>query len=409
MQNDKLKKIIPILVIALLLGLGALAYFLFFKNTENTEKPTIDLPVSGNIKPGSNNTGSVKPGNSNSNNNQNTNGSFSPTLRLVYDEPVGGGVTFERGGKNYTRFVERTKGNVYETEADNIKVKRLTNNTIAELYNAYWTKNGEQVVGQYLRDQKEIQTFIGSIKSKTGGEGELQTQFLSQDLGDIKISPDDNKLAFLSNSVVGSSLITSNLSAGQKVEVFNSPLNEWLIEFPNSSFVTITSKADKDTQGLSKTINLRTGEEEMVLSGIKGLTTLFNPDLKKVLYSQSVGNSFESSIIEKGKSSPSRLKTNTLPEKCVWSEIEKNILFCAVPQNIREANYPKDWYLGLVSFKDELWKINTVTGETNFLINLNDASGEDFDAYKISLSKNEKFITIVNKNNLKLYTAQIVK
>lgn len=411
MQNDKLKKIIPILIIIVLLGLGALAYFLFFKNTDTNTNPAIDLPVSGNVKPGSGNSGgSTKPGNtSNGNNNQNTNGAFSPTLRLVYDEPVGGGVTFERGGKNYTRFVERTKGNVYETDADNIKVKRLTNNTIAQLYNAYWTKNGEQLIGQYLRDQKEIQTFVGSIKSKTGGEGELQTQFLSQDLGDIKISPDDNKLAFLSNSVVGSSLITSNLSAGQKVEAFNSPLNEWLVEFPNSSFVTVTSKADKDTQGLSKTINLRTGEEEMVLSGIKGLTTLFNSDLKKVLYSQSVGNSFESSIIEKGKSSPSRLKTNTLPEKCVWSEIEKNILFCATPQNIPEGNYPKDWYLGLISFKDELWKINTTTGETNFLINLSDSSGENFDAYKISLSKNEKFITLVNKNNLKLYTVQITK
>jgi flagellar basal body-associated protein FliL len=64
MQNDKLKKIIPILIIVALLGLGALAYFLFFKNTDTNKDPAIDLPVSGNIKPGSgSNSGSTKPGN----------------------------------------------------------------------------------------------------------------------------------------------------------------------------------------------------------------------------------------------------------------------------------------------------------------------------------------------------------
>jgi hypothetical protein len=330
-------------------------------------------------------------------------------LRLVYENPVSGGITFEKNGKNYTRFMERAKGNVYETEAENIRVSRLTNNTIPQIYNSYWTKDGEQLVGQYLRDQEKVQTFIGTIKQKSAGEGELQTQFLSQNLGDIKISPNSTQLSYLTTGTTGSSLTISNLSAGQKIEVFNSPLNEWLIDWPNSNFITITSKPDKDVAGLSKTVNVKTGSEEIKLSNINGLTTLYSPDLKKIVYSQSIGSGFETYIFDTDKKSSSILRVNTLPEKCVWSELEKNILFCASPQNIPSGEYPKDWYLGTKSFKDEFWKINVTTGETTFLINLNDASNEDLDAYKISLSKNEKFLTFVNKNNLKLYTLQIVK
>jgi hypothetical protein len=99
---------------------------------------------------------------------------------------------------------------------------------------------------------------------------------------------------------------------------------------------------------------------------------------------------------------------STLPVSAITAPLNnKNVIFCAVPEEIIDGEYPEDWYLGLKSFKDEMWKTNVETGETVYLSNLSNGAGEDIDAYKISLSQNEKFITFLNKNNLKLYTLQI--
>ncbi len=416
MQNDKLKKIIPIIIIFVLIGLGVLAYFLFFRGTNINTDP--NLPISGDIDNNNGNQGNNNnnngttggtAGDNGNNNGNNTGGAFKPQLRLVSETPTSGGVTFNKEGKDYTRFIERAKGNAYETEAKNIRPQRLTTNTIPQIYNAYWTKNGDQLVGQYLRDQEKVQTFLGSVKDKTGGNGELQTQFLNATVGDVIFSPNNSQIAYINQSEIGSSIITSNLSLQQKLEIFSSPLNDWLIDWPEQNYLIISSKPAKDIDGLSQTVNLKTGEEKLVLSDKKGLTTLYSSDLKRVLHSESNKNSFDSYIlnIETNQSFPFRF--NTLPEKCVWSQIEKTTLFCAVPETIPTGDYPEDWYLGTKSFKDEMWKTNISTGETVFLTNLSNDAGEDVDAYKMSLSSNEKFLTFLNKNNLKLYTLQIVE
>jgi hypothetical protein len=413
MQNDKLKKIIPVIIILALIGLGLLAYFLFFRGTSVSTDP--NLPISGDIdnnngNQGNNNgsTGGTAGDNDNDNGN-NTGGAFKPQLRLVSPTPTSGGITFSKENMDYTRFVERAKGNAYETEAKNIRPQRLTNNTIPQIYNAYWTKNGNQLVGQYLRDQEKVQTFLGNVKDKVGGDGELQTQFLNGTVGDVVFSPNNSQVAYINQTEIGSSVITSNLSLQQKLEIFSSPLNDWLIDWPEQNNLIISSKPAKDIDGLSQTINLKTGEEKLILSDKKGLTTLYSSDLKRVIYSESNKNSFDAYVlsIETNQSLPFRF--NTLPEKCVWSQVEKTTLFCAVPETISASDYPEDWYLGTKSFKDEMWKTNVETGETVYLSNLSNDAGEDVDSYKMSLSSNEKFLTFLNKNNLKLYTLQIAE
>jgi hypothetical protein len=403
MQNEKIKKIIPIVIILVLLGLGLLAYFLFFRSGGDEKRP--NLPVSENNIP---TNGDVSGnGTNNGENNGNNLGRFQPTLRLVYDTPVAGGVTFNKNGKDYTRFIERGKGNVYETEAKNIRPQRLTNNTIPQIYNAYWSKNGEQVVGQYLRNEEEIQTFVGTIKSKSQGEGELQTQFIAQNVSSIALSPTDNQIVYLSVNDAGSKIIRSNLSLSSKVEIFNSPLKDWLIDYPSTSNVSVTSKTSSKNEGLIQTVNSATGDEKVLLSKKKGLTTLLNNSGDKLMFSESFGREFSTFILNTITQSKTSARLQTLPEKCVWSLNNKNVIFCAVPEEIIDGEYPEDWYLGLKSFKDEMWKTNVETGETVYLSNLSNGAGEDIDAYKISLSQNEKFITFLNKNNLKLYTLQI--
>ncbi|MBI2474473.1 MAG: hypothetical protein HYV68_02110, partial [Candidatus Taylorbacteria bacterium] len=73
-----------------------------------------------------------------------------------------------------------------------------------------------------------------------------------------------------------------------------------------------------------------------------------------------------------------------------------------------DGNYPDDWYQGLVAWRDEVWAIDTATGNTQYLINLGSAGRRDIDAINLSLDEKERFITFTNKTDLSLWTLQIM-
>jgi hypothetical protein len=100
--------------------------------------------------------------------------------------------------------------------------------------------------------------------------------------------------------------------------------------------------------------------------------------------------------IEKTKT---EFSLKTLPEKCIWSEVDVNKIYCAVPKNLPTANYPDDWYKGLVSFDDNLWQIDTLTGETTLLLNQ-----FGFDIINIFKTKNEDFLFFQNKKDGTLWS-----
>lgn len=417
---DRNKKIFIFILIALVAILAALLIYYFFFNANNggigpgfptsTSTPTIPRPTGGGgNQPGGGGSsgGGETGGGGGGGTTGNLPGSFRPILRQITTIPTASGVIFEKDNRSYIRYIERAKGNVYETDATVVKASRLSNTTIPQVYEAFWNNNGGSVMARLLKDSDTIQTFSATVVPKGSGEGELRGEFLTGDIKNLVLSPSGTQISYLINNPDGVSGILASFDGRKKVQIFDSPLKEWLLSWPKENIVTVTSKAGAGSNGLLMFIDTGTGKKEVVLSGVKGLTTLTSSDGSKVLYSMSSQNTLSTKLLKVADKSSSPFSLTTLPEKCVWSRLKKNIVYCAVPENLPGADYPDSWYQGVASFRDEIWKIDTETGASEFIMNLGDQSRVDFDAVNLKLNSKENFILLTNKNDLTLWELQL--
>ena len=303
------------------------------------------------------------------------------------------------------RYVNKATGNIYQTFADKIDERRFSSTVIPKVYEAFFGNEGNSVVMRYLKtDNKTIETFVGTVPKESLGvdliaANEVKGSFLPENVSDISIAPDASKIFYLFNIADSAVGITLTLSTNTKVQVLDSPFTEWLSFWPNSKMITLTTKPSANVPGFMYAINPDRKDFNKILGGINGLTTLASPDGKMVLYGD---NNLSLSIFTMGTGSSSSLGVKTLPEKCVWGAVS-DVIYCAVPKFIDRAQYPDSWYQGEVSFSDEIWKIDAVSGNTIMILDPVSVSGEEVDGIKLGLDENQNYLFFVNKKDSYLW------
>ena len=93
----------------------------------------------------------------------------------------------------------------------------------------------------------------------------------------------------------------------------------------------------------------------------------------------------------------------TLPEKCLFSAINTDIIYCAIPRNIPKSDYPDDWYQGLFFFSDTLWQINLSSGAKKMILD-----EEDFDIINIFSDEKENYLFFQDKRNSTLWSFKLI-
>jgi hypothetical protein len=138
-------------------------------------------------------------------------------------------------------------------------------------------------------------------------------------------------------------------------------LIEWLVSWPKEGTITLTTKPSATIPGFLYFLNSQTGNFSRVIGNINGLTTKTNRDASEVLYSDSLSGTPKLYLLNVKSGERKLLLWNTLPEKCLWSNTDVKIVYCAVPKGFPTGDYPDAWYQGLVNFTDDIWMINTST------------------------------------------------
>jgi len=93
----------------------------------------------------------------------------------------------------------------------------------------------------------------------------------------------------------------------------------------------------------------------------------------------------------------------TFASKCVWSQINLQTLYCSLPGNLpASAVLPNDWQEGKFLTTDTFWKIDTLSGKKERLLDPQKIGGS-FDATNLFLSTDEKSLFFKNKSDGKLY------
>ena len=138
------------------------------------------------------------------------------------------------------------------------------------------------------------------------------------------------------------------------------------------------------------------GNMKKILGGVRGLTTLANNDMTKVLFSENL----KMQVYDVKENKSSNL-LRTLAEKCVWS-VGGASVYCGVPIHPEDTHYPDAWYKGQVSFSDNIWKIDM---ENIFSESLtSDYSDIELDVIKPALSLSDDYLVFINKKDSSLWS-----
>ncbi len=143
--------------------------------------------------------------------------------------------------------------------------------------------------------------------------------------------------------------------------IWDSPLTNWILQ-SNNTDIYIYQKASNNIPGYAYRLS-DSGKLTRLMADKPALLVNLSPNKQALLYStvQDSTVSLNLKNIINGEVTPLYIKT--LASKCVWNT-DSIIIYCAVPNNLAFIeNLPDSWYKGLSHLSDNLWGINTKTGE----------------------------------------------
>ncbi len=354
------------------------------------------------------------------------------TIKIVADKPSSGGIFIENlvqantstssTKKLFTRYMERESGHIYDLALNENIPKKVTNTTITKVYETYFNNTGKSLLIRGLDDAGGVQNILATMEepvvattSDVATEvavGKLTQSLLPYAIREVAVSPNKAKIFYLTEA--GGDYIGTTEDFGAKVgankkQVFSSALGEWQIQWPEANTLFFNTKPAASVGGFLYSESLTNLGLNKVLGDINGLTSSASPDAKKLIYSESVEGGIKTYIYDLVKKESNILSLVTLPEKCIWGGVEKDIIYCAVPTSIPTGEYPDIWYQGSVSFNDELWMIDTRTGNTQLLIDKAtlEKTTKGVDATNLVLSPNEDYLLFTNKKDSSIWQVRL--
>ena len=311
-------------------------------------------------------------------------------------------------GTSSVYYVEKSSGNIYKIDLSKQARERVSNTTILKSFEAQWSPKGHKLAIRYFDDPQgrsgtklSIKTILASFASpassktiQTSASTSLQTVVVPQALSALAVSPSEDKIFYIAQlDGAPKGLVADFKNKNQKI-VLDIPFGDFNASWPAKDKIALTTKPSYAAEGYFYFLDPKTGSLNRVLGNIKGLTATVSPLGDKILYSASGKNGAQTFIFDLSKNTATPFGLPTLPEKCVWSKKDKNMIYCGVPDDLSGDNLPDSWYQGLGSFNDSLWKKNLLTGETALL-------SEKFGADIISpvLSSDDGYLFFTNKKD----------
>lgn len=407
-MNRKILLSIIIGIVIIVLGILSWYFFLRPSNTPATIQTGTGLPFGQG-------TGSVSPNPSQgtpSGSNDvglNTAGQPTQTLFQISNTPVAGAVLLGKGASTTIRYVDRATGHIYDVNPTTMEKKQIINNTIPKIQEAYFKNDGSAVIYRSIKDGSDIiqNTLLVLTPPKSTSTDALYTvatASLPSNLGDMAVGPTNNIAYVLNDS---GSVVTSGFDGSKSSSLFSSAFTNWLVSWPSSNIVTLTTKASSDVPGYLYFINPSNSSMKKVLGNINGLTTLTNLDGTKVLYSGNINGSLGLYLYDTKANTNTPMLPVTLPEKCVWSNLNKGTVYCAAPNQQNYTNLPDSWYQGQTSFTDSLWSMDTAYNIKEQISNLSQVTKQNIDATNLMLSPSENYLVFTNKNDLSLWALKL--
>jgi len=296
------------------------------------------------------------------------------------------------------RYVEKSTGHIYEISPQGKDRNRLSNTTILKIFETLWSPSANKIIMRYF-NENAVSNFSARFSTSTAA---IEGIFLPQETVAVAVSPLEDKVFYLQQMENTNYGILTDFTNKKKDNIFSLPFSEFNITWPSKGIIAFVSKPSFGADGYLYFLDIKTKEFNKIIGKVKGLTALVSTKADRVIYSQSAGKGFSAFVFNVKDKSSNGLGLTTLPEKCVWSKINSDVIYCAAPKSFPSADYPDEWYQGLVSFDDAIWQINVATGETQILYDETNA-----DAINPFLTADENYFLFTNKKDLTLWSLKL--
>lgn len=387
------KTIFLIIAIIILIILGIVFYFVFIK------KEALNIPVVSDLFP---ETEKIKNENSGNETGKKINiiniKEGEQKIVRISDKPIAGAVYDQKTNK--IKYVDKANGYIYKTEPDGKNTERISNTTILNVFNVIWSHDTNNAVFQFVKEGKINNFSVSFSGSSTEGF------FLSKDINSFTSSLVENKLAYIENINGRGVVFISDFENKNKQQIYSLPINDFNLSWINKNSLSLLTKPAFSVLGYLYSLNLK-DKSLQKLTQEESLNALWSKDGNKVYITKNTKNGLENKVMEPQTKKEYGLGVKTFIEKCLWSALEKEIIFCAAPQNLAYGKYPDDWYKGEKIFKDAFYKINYITGSNEILLE-KEMKNRDFDMTNLFLSSDGKYLFFINKKDSLLWSVKLV-
>lgn len=312
-----------------------------------------------------------------------------PVLRQLSNAPSAGVIAFTTEEGTSIRYIERSRGHIFETSADSTQTNRISNTTVPRVQDAIWKTDGSSVILRYLDDSEALRSFYGFVSEEAGV---LDGWFLSNDIYGVSVH-DDGDIFYLRRIADESEGYIANFDGTGSKLVFSSSIFDWVPQWLGDS-IMLTSKAASTIPGF--VYRVQSGNLIKLIEGY-GIASQANPSGTKILISVSNAGTTSLALYDTRSGNTTSVPFRTLAEKCVWSS--DTLIYCGSPYALSDALYPNDWYAGKATFSDDIWSFNLETNKAQLVYDA-EGSGYVFDAIELSVDNNATVLTFINKKDL---------
>ena len=308
------------------------------------------------------------------------------------------------------RYIAKETGHIFDINIEEMNNERVSNTTIPKIFEAIWSSQANKFVAKYVEDIEQGQRLISVMRiflaSVAGDETSqvLEGVFLPKGIDEVAISPDGERVFYILESEGMYYGFVANFNNDDRRVIYMSSYGDFNISWPNQNRIVLLTKPSGNVKGFVYFLNPNTERVEKIIGGVEGVTVLVSPDAENMIYGFNSGKLVEIRSFNIEDSSIADVPTRTLPEKCVWSKKEEGILYCGVPTFMPRAKYPDDWYKGLVSFNDSIWRVNLLSGEAKKILD-----NSNTDAINLFLTPDEKHLVFMNKTDGTLWRLELAK
>jgi hypothetical protein len=293
-------------------------------------------------------------------------------------------------------FVDRTTGYVYGFPIETGTAYQISNTILPGIYDATIFEDGKKILMRYVdQDKNKIVGIIANIPNVQENEMPqplTNVQYIPTSVLSIASSYKKDKTSYLTSTDTGSALFT--ITAKGLTLVTTSPFKEWTLAYGGDNLY-VTSKPSAYVPGA--TFSIPTFQPE-----VPEKTGLTSKPTEGGLMINSMWSSQGLATFISNNGSLRMTTSKTLAEKCAWGE--KRFLICAVPKLIPRGTegLPDDWYQGRISFNDDFFALDSVTGESYPLYTFKKDEGI-FDVTNITVAKGSTLISFNRKQDASLW------